>query len=567
MTCLRPLVILILILLMLPVVSGAGVGEDMVWAAKSVGSLAPEERLQYQDFSIRLHSIEQGKAVLAVYQDGSFKDISGYTPGQVREFNGYGVNLLAVDEKAGKALVAIVEHESRVMWSHVKGPTTLRWGDSMQVEGYTIKAHTFTDTANLLVTTPAGWQEDISLARGESEDIGDLRLHAVQLDPSGVLTLDVYRRGEPDLSVQFLTDQDVYNPDEKVPLEVVLTNRGTAGLNAAYITFSSKEAKGLGKKELVCPELAPGQTKTFEVGITPPVSLEETVLTVDGDVTWYDYYGDPHELTASRTVKITSSIVVHKHAQPTHAYMNDPDGIKINLTVRNLSEKPVTGAYLSDTVPSAFAKKDIAYPEWSVDLNVSESKNYTYTIAPTQTGSYTLPAAKIEWKGYTSTSESVNVEVNGPGIVMEKTITELDDADGRIRANVSLTIRNEGNMGADVSASDDLPPGASLLSGRTRWTGILDPGGEARIQYVVSVPEEMQYLPPATATYNDIRGNEGYAQSNDVPLHEGETTNIRSDINDMGPAGLTRFLLSSFAALLCIIGIVPAAAYAVLRVR
>lgn len=184
----------------------------------------------------------------------------------------------------------------------------------------------------------------------------------------------------------------------------------------------------------------------------------------------------------------------------------------VSIFVNNLKDSPVYGINLTDTILPGFHFKDDmnkTFISWSFNMKAKERKEFNYELIPQRKGIYTLPKADLTWpeEGEDLHLQSNNPQatVSGPYIVMERRFNRSTITHGAA-LSVTLLITNVGDLPEHITINDIVPENASLVSGKSSFSGFLRPKEIARIEYVISVnSSELNFKSPEM-----IANNQGY---------------------------------------------------------
>lgn len=151
----------------------------------------------------------------------------------------------------------------------------------------------------------------------------------------------------------------------------------------------------------------------------------------------------------------------------------------------------------------------------------------TYSIKPLETNinGFTIPAASAKFtvnnKPYSASSQTPTVIVNGPKILLNKTV---DKPVVNITEDVTVTVsvNNVGNIVTKAEVKDSLPDGVSLVSGSTSLASTpLELNTPQVFSYTIRMDKEGEIkLPAAIANYTGIeyRGTTRSVLSSERPV-------------------------------------------------
>lgn len=159
-------------------------------------------------------------------------------------------------------------------------------------------------------------------------------------------------------------------------------------------------------------------------------------------------------------------------------------------------------------------------------LRPGQEESYQYSIKALEANidGFTIPAASATFtvnnKHYSASSETTNIVVNGPKIVLNKTVSKsvVNISD---EVTVTVSINNVGDIGSKIDVKDYLPEGVSLVSGMTSLENYSEPSTPMGFSYIIRMNYEGQYeLPSAVANYTDVKfkGTTRAVKSSDRPV-------------------------------------------------
>ncbi|MBN2488926.1 MAG: hypothetical protein JXA98_07860 [Methanosarcinaceae archaeon] len=182
----------------------------------------------------------------------------------------------------------------------------------------------------------------------------------------------------------------------------------------------------------------------------------------------------------------------------------------VTIEIENLKNLYFENVMVNETIPENFVLDPDMDIDWTFDLKNNSKKLHSYSLKSLKPGNYTIPATElalthlgITYYKYTNTSQ---LTVHGPFINVTKTTmssnASLDD-----NVAIKVNVNNEGDRAAHVRISDELPAGATLLSGRITNELVLQPSTNYTINYSIQVDRTNDIiLPAATVTFVDAKG-------------------------------------------------------------
>jgi uncharacterized repeat protein (TIGR01451 family) len=183
---------------------------------------------------------------------------------------------------------------------------------------------------------------------------------------------------------------------------------------------------------------------------------------------------------------------------------------------------------LKDSLNENFELKSNSSLYWEIPVIKSGQDWVTiYSLKPLETNlnGFTIPAANAQFtinnKEYNASSDSPSVIVNGPKIILNKTV---DKQTVNISEDITITISvsNVGNIGTKTQVIDYLPDNVSLVSGQTSIDSIfLEVNKPQGFSYIIRPKMVGKIeLPAARANYTSIeyRGTVRSALSSQRPV-------------------------------------------------
>jgi hypothetical protein len=182
----------------------------------------------------------------------------------------------------------------------------------------------------------------------------------------------------------------------------------------------------------------------------------------------------------------------------------------VSIEIQNLKDLYFEDVMINETIPENFVLDPDVDIDWTFDLKNNSIKLQRYSLKSLKPGNYTLPATElilthlgITHYKYTNTSQ---LTVHGPFINVTKTILSSNESSNE-NVYIKVNISNEGDRAAYVRISDELPAGATLLSGRTTGEMVLQPSTNYTINYSIQADRKKDIiLPAATVTFVDAKG-------------------------------------------------------------
>ena len=553
-----------------------------VWICYGVYDINVSQRAAIDDYTVKLREIENGSAVLVLYQRNQFKDIYTMSESDTEiYFNRFRITLLRLEDES--VTIKAYKYGKERLWGR-DGAVELAIGENASAGEYLIHVIDFenesvnlsiyrngtrsTHPTNLTDLTNLTNRTHLACDRFNVRDShvydGELKVYLRYLCDDHCI-IETYLPLSPDLVINITTD-DVYQPDQMIHCQIEFKNSGLP-VRDVYI-----EVKATNGQEFstYCPVI--DQDATFDVTIDPPALPYQSNLSIAVDASGYIWNGDRYSISGRRTVTITPYIVARKTVAPVELTLRET--ASVTITVKNLGDDYVE-ILLADVLPDGF-ETDVA-TNWTFSLAPMQSQNITYEMSPEEVGRFEIPMCTAEYgeqSEYSVSSSPGNeteteITVHGAAILAVKTIE--DTLDERTK-KVIVRIENVGDSAADVNATDEIPQGVLLISGETVWQERILPNGTCNHSYIIQF-EEVVMLPRAAVSFVDDYGNRGTVESNTVGSGTGAEDEIapedcapsQAQSETMSCGGLIILLISIFILFTCIFLMPTIAGYLLLR--
>jgi len=571
------------------------------WICYGVYDINVSHRAAIDDYTVKLREIENGSAVLVLYQRNQFKDIYTMSESDTEiYFNRFRITLLRLEDES--VTIKAYKYGKERLWGK-EGAVELAIGENASTGEYLISVIDFeNESVNLSIyrngarsTHPINLTNLTNLpdlpdltnltnlthlacdkfdVRDSHVYDGELKVYLRYLCDDYCI-IETYLPLSPDLVINITTD-DVYQPDQMIHCPIGFKNSGLP-VRDFYI-----EVKATNGQEFSTYYPVIDQDATFDVTIDPPALPYQSNLSIAVDASGYIWNGDRYSVSGRRNVTITPYIVARKTVAPVELTLRE--SASVTITVKNLGDENVE-ILLADALPHGF-ETDVA-TEWTFSLAPMQSQNITYEMSPEEVGKFEIPVCTAEYgeeseysvsssPGNENENENENeteITVHGAAILAVKTIE--DTLDERTK-KVIVRIENVGDSAADVNATDEIPPGIVLISGETEWQERILPNETCNHSYIIQF-EDMVMLPRAAVSFVDDYGNRGTVESNTVGSGTGADAGAEGGIapEDCAPSqaqsetmncgGLIILLISTFILFTCIFLMPAIAGYLLLR--
>jgi len=592
------IIIISLIIIILPVPGAYAYDflDEDIWVYQGSFNIGADERADAGEYTIKIHEVHMEEtppsAVVLVYKKKVYQDVFFVDAVVNNEYifdNELKVHVLGIKE--GKVSVELHRHEYERVWIPDIPKTPLQVGEVLKSGDCTLIVSGFTEEGVELLISKNGTVVKNTYNTGDFRKyFDDILVKVTYVNPErDKAFVEIYRPGHPHLEVGIKTDRSTYNPNEVIRYDVDIINSGTVPIRGIVLAMSASDGT-IDRPVQKCYMIEPSLSYMFTVNVVPPVTPLGTDFTVKADVTGYDYSGATYANSTAFDTHVNSYIAIEKHLQSNEISLNRmiydmQEPLTVTLTIHNMGNVK-TPVHVNDALPDSFMPVDVESLEWSLVVDADSSREITYRSVPTRPGSFTLEPASLEWMAdgetyHVESADSNMVSVHGVMIVADRSLsssvvytTEAVD--------VTITLTNEGDIGADVKFTDTVPEGVKMIAGENHWSGSLDAGESKEITYTIRTEEAGEFsLPEIEVSFVDVDGYQGSSRSNPVKLYVDEktipvgtetATEVETNAATATPYGVAPtadltgweaagFLLSSFITLVSILAIAPIAAY------
>lgn len=349
-------------------------------------------------------------------------------------------------------------------------------------------------------------------------------------------TISIQLRGVPKIDVSVATDKSTYTSydDKTVTATVTVTNSGTARAKNIDVNLNIGELKlrggDLSQLHQYNNTMAAGTSQTFSVILLVPELIDQKSYLLSANAKGIDVKDIEYKaVPASVTIPVSPQqnyFTVSKAVSKDRIYLQNT--VLARITVANGGMFDAYNIHVTDSMNDNFELKSNTSLQWDYPLlKAGESKEMTYSIKPLETNinGFTIPAASAQFtvnnKPYSASSKTFTVIVNGPKIVLNKSVdkTSVNLSD---EVTVTVSVNNVGNIATKAEVNDSLPDGVSLVSGTTSLDStLLDLNSPRTFSYTIKMDTEGEImLPPAVANFTDIeyRGATRAAKISDRPV-------------------------------------------------
>ena len=522
---------------------------EEVMVIRTSGNIGVDERIRYNDYTIKVHEIHNDTVSLAVYKYNKFKELYDFYEDETRQYEDFQVEVLRIE--GSSVLIAISTAGMMSVWSQRK-PAHAFWGDYLTRDEYGIEVQSFeNDSVNLVIyNNDNKLMYDTFYTGTVYEYLDDFMIYVTNIDRDGYVDILFYKRHPLDITGSMKTEKEVYKPDEYIHCEVEITNNAKMPINLADIVLTTQPAVDIVIPMQQVTDIKRNQSHMFEFLLAPSKKNENMNLNINANVMLVDYVRRKYTYTFEKNVYISSNIGIIKKVIPSEVELHDDSGIAqsaalVQLTVFNVGTENKT-IMVNDTIPEGINLYKSSLLEWNRSIMPGGVINITYSIIPDSPGEYILPPCNILLNNTVIQSAAVPFIVHGPVIHINKAAHLIDDT-----VYVTGYVENIGDRAAQVLVNDNIPYNCSLIEGNVLWDDILKPGDSGQLEYSITHYEGLEILQGASVRYQDVTGNIWYFESEPVEI------TIEVFKPDVGRVSMVLFLLSSyFIIFILVVGIV-----------
>lgn len=331
-------------------------------------------------------------------------------------------------------------------------------------------------------------------------------------------TISIQPRGQPELEVTVTTDKTEYTSysAQVITAKVEIKNSGEAKAKNVDVNLNIGELKlrggGIAQLHQYYYQVEKGMSQNFEVILDVPELIDQKSYTMSADSKGYDVKGIEYNATTSASVAVSpkQNFITISKAVRDRMYLQNT--ATVTITVSNGGMYDVYNLHVTDSMNENFELKSDASFQWDISvLKPGQEWGTTYSIKPLEANlnGFTIPAASAQFrvnnKQYSISSNAPAVVVNGPKIILNKTV-DKPVVNISEDVTVTLSLNNIGNIATRAEVTDSLPDGVSLVSGPISIPPIfLELNAPNGTSYIIRMNREGTVeLPAAVANYTGV---------------------------------------------------------------
>ncbi len=347
-------------------------------------------------------------------------------------------------------------------------------------------------------------------------------------------TVAIETRAKPKLEFTVTTDKTTYTSydDQIITATVTIKNSGKAVAKNVDVNLNTGDLKlrggSLDQLHQYYYRLEKEASQSFSVVLVVPQLIDQKSYNLSADAKGYDVKDLEYKATtgsASLTVSPKQNYFTVSKSIKDNIYLKDTAFVKV--VVANGGMYDISNININDSMNENFKlTSDVAFKWYIPLLKPGEEWSTTYSIQPLDASlsGFAIPAATAQFtvnnKQYSASSKTTTVVVNGPKIILNKTVNKPAV---NITEDIIVTVKidNVGNIATNAQVKDSLPDGVSLVSGYTAQGNFTEPNKPWGFSYIVRMDTDGNItLPAATATYTDVqwRGIERAVISSETPV-------------------------------------------------
>ncbi|WP_407355317.1 hypothetical protein [Methanolobus sp. WCC5] len=599
LSVLKLLPLLFILLILTAQASAGGIREEDIWIFQGSYELGTGERAHLEGFTVKIHEINANEtySTLLIYRNGVFKEAFRADTGLNNEHtynNELKIDILTITPE--KVSIDVYKQKSELVWITDIPRTAFKAGDTLTAENYKLTVAGISEDGAHIKVQFGSDIHDRNYQSGEYQKISDdFMINVLYLKrETGEVFIETLKPGSPGIKIDVANLKTIYEPDEYIEYELIVTNNGTIPLHGIILNVECEQGS-VSQEKQQHSILEPGKMKKFNIKIEPYNHPVGGSISIRSNVLGYDYRANEYSAGTTTETSIKPYISIKKEIISMKGSSSEPEsGIEeyfnVKITIQNKadSRKAVT---VTDELPASFIPDNLRDTEWAILLEPGSTTTIEYSTSPTEPGEFTFSPATVVWKdeGKTYMLESerndMTFHVSGPDILVEKELSSSYMLVGEEIA-INIWISNQGDRNLKASFRERIPNELTFIEGDDGWEGTIEAGTTKEFSYVVRAERAGEhYLPETELIFEDGNGRMGRATSYEPFLYIDDAISEEENAyidgqgyeHDIEPFGshpgtgaenseITRvqaagFLASSFAALFSLIAVVPVFAY------
>lgn len=347
-------------------------------------------------------------------------------------------------------------------------------------------------------------------------------------------TVGIQLRAKPKLEVTVITvEKNIYTSNE----DLIITARVTVKNNGdgyaknveANLDIGDLKLRGgdIGQLRQFYYELEAKASQSYDIKLLVPNLIDEKSYSLSAAAKGQDVKELSYNAAGSVSVTVSPKQNYFGITKAVRDRIYLQDTAIVVITISNGGMYDIHDIKVSDNMSEFFELKSHAAFQWNISLlKPGQEWGTQYSIRPLEAnqGGFTIPAASATFtvnnKKYSASSKTTTVVVNGPKIIMNKTVSKpvVNISEDVI---VTVSINNAGNIGSRFEVKDSFPERTNLVSGMTSMENYSEPGTVLGFSYIIRMNSEGVFeLPAAVANYTDIKyaGTTRAVKNSDRPV-------------------------------------------------
>ena len=346
-------------------------------------------------------------------------------------------------------------------------------------------------------------------------------------------TISIQLRAKPKMEVTVTTVEKtayISNSDIIITARVTVKNSGNGYAKNIEANLNIGELKlrggDIGQLRQAYYEMDAGTSQTYDVILLVPDLIDERSYNLSATARGQDVKELSYDAAGSVLVKISPKQNYFGISKAVRKRIYLQDITVVVITIANGGMYDIYNIQLTDNMSENFElRSSMPFPRTVPLLKPGQEESYQYSIKPLEANinGFTIPASSatfiVNGKNYSATSQTTTMVVNGPKIILNKTVSK-SVVNISEEVTVTVSIKNAGDIGSKIEVKDYLPERVSLVSGMTSMENYSEPGTPMGFSYIIRMNSEGEYqLPAAIANYTDVkyRGTTRAVKSSDRP--------------------------------------------------
>ena len=314
----------------------------------------------------------------------------------------------------------------------------------------------------------------------------------------------------PDVSIESDKNEYVSSASTEIVTTLTVENSGTADIVNVDLILETDLMMKKGNLIYHYDRVKKGEVITNSIVFYTPVISDLKSYRLSAKLSGTDVKNIPYSANFLKTISVTPEpfkLPTLRKSSNLKLYLKDT--AMVSLSFKNNDKYPLKNVSIIDSIPENFKLVGNGSLNWTVNVDAYGYWDAHYSIkpfVPFPDGTL-LPSANAEFRlraeYYIVNSEQPEIVVNGPLIELYKE-TDISEIDPGETVTVTVSALNSGNTPTKVQISDELPNGATLISGNTAREGYLLANKELRFSYSIRLDSLPIMLPPAKGEYFEL---------------------------------------------------------------